>query len=68
MESRKALHIFLGGLKVDKRDIINMVYTIPYRIGHKVGFTKLNGLTNQWILEMIKGVEDHTLQAHRQSY
>ena len=46
---------------MDKRDIINMVYTIPYRIGHKVGFTKLNELNNQWILEMIKGEGDYTL-------
>ena len=53
---------------MDKRDIINMVYTIPYRIGHKVGFTKLNELNNKWILEMIKGEEDYTLQAHRKSY
>ena len=53
---------------MDKRDIIKMVYTIPYRIGHKVGFTKLNELNNKWILEMIKGEEDYTLQAHRKSY
>ena len=53
---------------MDKRDIIKMVYTIPYRIGHKVGFTKLNELNNQWILEMIKGEGDYTLQAHRKSY
>lgn len=53
---------------MDKKDIINMVYKIPYRIGHKVGFTKLNELNNQWILEMIKGEGDYTLQAHRKSY
>ena len=53
---------------MDKRDIIKMVYTIPYRIGHKVGFTKLNELNNQWILEMIRGEGDYTLQAHRKSY
>ena len=53
---------------MDKRDIIKMVYTIPYRIGHKVGFTKLNELNNKWILEMIKGEGDYTLQAHRKSY
>ena len=53
---------------MDRRDIIKMVYTIPYRIGHKVGFTKLNKLNNEWILEMIKGEGDYTLQAHRKSY
>ena len=53
---------------MDRRDIIKMVYTIPYRIGHKVGFTKLNELNNKWILEMIKGEGDYTLQAHRKSY
>lgn len=40
----------------------------PYKFGHAVGFTKLTELHNQWIIDMVRGKEDKTLQAHRGSY
>lgn len=40
----------------------------PYKFGHLIGFTKLTELHNEWIIDMVKGREDETLQAHRGSY
>ena len=40
----------------------------PYKFGHLVGFTKLTELHNKWIVDMVCGKEDKTLQAHRGSY
>ena len=42
--------------------------TNPYKFGHLVGFTKLTELHNRWIIDMLCGKEDKTLQAHRGSY
>lgn len=42
--------------------------TKPYKLGHLLGFTKLTLLHNEWIIDMIKGEDDETLQAHRGSY
>lgn len=40
----------------------------PVKIGYAVGFDKLTALHNRWIVEMIRGTQDKTLQAHRGSY
>lgn len=40
----------------------------PYKFGHLLGFTKLTELHNKWIIDMVRGVGDKTLQAHRASY
>lgn len=40
----------------------------PVKIGYAVGFDKLTALHNRWIIEMICGTQDKTLQAHRGSY
>lgn len=40
----------------------------PYKFGHLVGFTKLTELHNKWIVDMVRGDGDKTLQAHRGSY
>lgn len=40
----------------------------PVKIGYAVGFDKLTALHNRWIIEMIRGTNDKTLQAHRGSY
>lgn len=40
----------------------------PVKIGYAVGFDKLTALHNRWIIEMIRGTQDKTLQAHRGSY
>lgn len=40
----------------------------PVKIGYAVGFDKLTALHNRWIVDMIRGTQDKTLQAHRGSY
>ena len=40
----------------------------PYKLAHLIGFTKLTELHNAWIIDMVRGREDKTLQAHRSSY
>lgn len=40
----------------------------PYKFGHMLGFTKLTELHNKWIVDMVRGSGDKTLQAHRASY
>ena len=40
----------------------------PYKLAHLIGFTKLTELHNAWIIDMVRGREDRTLQAHRSSY
>lgn len=40
----------------------------PVKIGYAVGFDKLTALHNCWIVDMIRGTQDKTLQAHRGSY
>lgn len=46
-------------------------YKLKYRpvdIGHELGFTLLTEMHNNWMVEMLNGKEDETLQAHRGSY
>ena len=40
----------------------------PYKLAHLIGFTKLTEIHNKWIIDMVRGTEDQTLQAHRSSY
>jgi len=40
----------------------------PVKIGYAVGFDKLTALHNRWIIDMIRGTQDKTLQSHRGSY
>ncbi len=40
----------------------------PVKIGYAAGFDKLTALHNRWIVDMIRGTQDKTLQAHRGSY
>lgn len=51
-----------------KQRLLQKLKEIPYKIGHKLGFTKLTKLHNKWIIDMVYGKEDKTLQAHRGSY
>lgn len=51
-----------------RADAVNFLLTKPYKLGHALGFTKLTELHNEWIVDMIKGKEDKTLQSHRGSY
>jgi len=40
----------------------------PYKLAHLIGFTKLTEIHNKWIIDMVRGRDDRTLQAHRSSY
>ena len=51
-----------------REQAVNFLLTSPYKLGHMLGFTKLTDLHNAWILDMLKGEGDRTLQAHRSSY
>lgn len=47
---------------------VELLKNKPYKLGHAVGFDKLTPLHNKWIVDMIRGKGDKTLQAHRGSY
>lgn len=51
-----------------KKEILNLLWNEPYRIGHWVGFKKLSELNNEWLRSFLYEDEDQTLQAHRGSY
>lgn len=51
-----------------REDAVNFLLKKPYKLGHLIGFSLLTTLHNEWIVDMIKGTEDKTLQAHRGSY
>lgn len=47
---------------------VDFLLTKPYKLGWLVGFDKLTDLHNCWVIDMVRGTEDKTLQAHRGSY
>lgn len=51
-----------------KADYVRLLRQHPYLFGKAVGFTKLTPLHNEWLMDMINGRTDSTLQAHRGSY
>ena len=51
-----------------RQQAVDFLKTKPYKLGHLIGLTKLTELHNSWIVDMLKGDEDKTLQAHRGSY
>jgi hypothetical protein len=51
-----------------REQAITFLKTKPYKFGHLLGFTKLNPLHNDWIIQMLRGKEDSTLQASRGTY
>lgn len=48
--------------------MLNAVRNDPVGIAHQLGFTLLGDLHNEWMIDMLYGKEDSTLQAHRGSY
>lgn len=51
-----------------RKQAVDFLKSKPYKLGHLLGFKKLTPLHNGWIIDMLKGKEDKTLQAHRGSY
>lgn len=47
---------------------VNFLLKNPYKFAKSVGFTRLTELHNEWIVDMVRGKGDKTLQAHRGSY
>lgn len=55
-------------MEVTRRAALKLLAEQPYLLGHMLGFTKLTLLHNKWIVDMVRGKNDKTLQAHRGSY
>lgn len=51
-----------------RQQAIDFLIKKPYKFGHLIGFTKLKPLHNEWIIKMLRGKSDATLQASRGSY
>ena len=51
-----------------REEAVNFLLERPADFGCLVGFDKLEDLHNEWIIDMIRGTEDTTLQGHRGSY
>lgn len=51
-----------------REEAINFLTTSPVKYANSIGFDKLSYIHNDWIKNMVLGQEDHTLQAHRNSY
>lgn len=51
-----------------RQQAVDFLKRKPYKLGHLLGFKKLTELHNNWIVDMLIGKDDKTLQAHRGSY
>ena len=51
-----------------REDAVTFLLKKPYKLGHALGFTKLTELHNAWIVDMVRGTQDKTLQGHRGCY
>ena len=51
-----------------REQAVKFLLTSPYKVGHILGFDKLTELHNGWIIDMVRGEGDKTLQSHRGSY
>ena len=53
---------------MNRQQAIEFLKYHPVKYAKLLGFDKLGSLHNDWIVDMVIGKEDHTLQAHRGSY
>lgn len=51
-----------------RRQAIDFLTKTPYKFAHLVGFKKLREINNTWMVDMLGGKGDKTLQSHRGSY
>lgn len=51
-----------------RQQAITFLRDNPVGFAHLLGLTKLGDLHNRWIKEMVRGKDDHTLQASRGTY
>lgn len=54
--------------KLSPQKAIDFLTKTPDKFGRLLGFTKLGKLHRKWMIEMIKGTDDQTLQASRGTY
>lgn len=55
-------------MNISKKEVLDLLWNEPYKIGHWVGFHDLTLLHNEWLKSFLYGKEDQTLLAHRGSY
>ena len=56
-------------MNLTRETAIRILKEIPFSFGQKVGFGRLRRYPhNEWLIDMISGKDDETLQAHRGSY
>ena len=51
-----------------KKEILDLLWNEPYKIGHWVGFKDLTALHNEWLRSFLYSSDDQTLLAHLGSY
>lgn len=51
-----------------RQQAVDFLKNNPAKFAKMLGFTKLGSLHNRWIIEMVRGHGDHTLQASRGTY
>lgn len=51
-----------------REQAVNHLLEYPVEYANALGFTKLTDLHNGWIIDMVTGEDDETLQSHRGSY
>lgn len=51
-----------------KKEVLDLLWNEPYKIGHWVGFKDLTALHNEWLRSFLYADKDQTLLAHRGSY
>lgn len=55
-------------MNAKRKQILDLLYDEPYKVGHWCGFRDLTELHNGWLREMLYGEGDITILAHRGSY
>lgn len=53
---------------ITRRQAVEFLRDKPVKYAHLLGFSKLVGIHNEWIREMVIGKQDYTLEAHRGSF
>ncbi len=51
-----------------RKQAIDFLIHYPYKFARMIGFKKLNQLHNKWIIDMVTGKKDKTLQSARGTY
>ena len=51
-----------------RQEAVDFLLYRPVDFAHLLGFDKLTDLHNDWIINMVRGIDDDTLRAHRGSY